>query len=41
MPKKDAIEIIYQDADILVINKPTGLSVTKDRVLVGIHCRLV
>jgi len=31
MPKKDAIEIIYQDADILVINKPTGLSVTKDR----------
>jgi len=31
MPKKDAIEIIYQDSDILVINKPTGLSVTKDR----------
>jgi 23S rRNA pseudouridine1911/1915/1917 synthase len=31
MPKKDAIEIIYQDADILVINKPTGFSVTKDR----------
>jgi RluA family pseudouridine synthase len=25
------IEIIYQDADILVINKPTGISVTKDR----------
>jgi 23S rRNA pseudouridine1911/1915/1917 synthase len=31
MSKKDAIEIIYQDADILVINKPTGISVTKDR----------
>jgi len=31
MPKKEIIEIIYQDADILVINKPTGLSVTKDR----------
>ena len=25
------IEIIYQDDDILVINKPSGLSVTKDR----------
>jgi 23S rRNA pseudouridine1911/1915/1917 synthase len=31
MAKKEAIEIIYQDADIIVINKPTGLSVTKDR----------
>jgi 23S rRNA pseudouridine1911/1915/1917 synthase len=30
MPK-DAIEIIYQDANIIVINKPTGVSVTKDR----------
>ena len=31
MPKKEVIEIIYQDADIVVVNKPTGLSVTKDR----------
>jgi RluA family pseudouridine synthase len=31
MPKKNVIEIIYQDADIIVANKPTGLSVTKDR----------
>ncbi len=30
MPKTK-IEIIYTDDDILVINKPTGLSVTKDR----------
>jgi 23S rRNA pseudouridine1911/1915/1917 synthase len=28
---KDAIEIIYQNADIMVINKPAGISVTKDR----------
>ena len=28
---KKKIEIIYQDADILVINKPSGISVTKDR----------
>lgn len=28
---KEKIEIIYEDADILVINKPTGLSVTKER----------
>ena len=34
MPAKKAqtkIEIIYHDDDILVINKPAGLSVTKDR----------
>ncbi len=30
MPKA-IIEIIYQDDDILVINKPAGVSVTKDR----------
>jgi RluA family pseudouridine synthase len=30
MPK-DTIEIIYQDDDIIVINKPAGVSVTKDR----------
>ena len=30
MPKTK-IEIIHQDNDILVINKPTGVSVTKDR----------
>jgi RluA family pseudouridine synthase len=30
MHKKD-IEIIYQDANIIVINKPAGISVTKDR----------
>jgi RluA family pseudouridine synthase len=29
--RKDNIEIIYQDSDILVINKPAGISVTKDR----------
>ena len=29
--KKQAIEIIYEDNDILVINKPSGISVTKDR----------
>lgn len=28
---KIKIEIIYQDSDILVVNKPTGISVTKDR----------
>jgi 23S rRNA pseudouridine1911/1915/1917 synthase len=31
MQKKE-IEIIYQDGNIVVINKPAGLSVTKDRV---------
>ena len=31
MFKKEVIEILYQDADIIVVNKPTGLSVTKDR----------
>jgi 23S rRNA pseudouridine1911/1915/1917 synthase len=31
MPKKEVIEILYQDENIIVINKPTGLSVTKDR----------
>jgi 23S rRNA pseudouridine1911/1915/1917 synthase len=30
MPKNE-IEIIYEDTDIIVINKPTGISVTKDR----------
>ncbi len=30
MPK-NKIETVYQDNDIIVINKPTGLSVTKDR----------
>jgi RluA family pseudouridine synthase len=29
--RKLRIEIIYQDDDALVINKPTGISVTKDR----------
>jgi RluA family pseudouridine synthase len=30
--RQDAtIEIIYQDDDIIVLNKPTGISVTKDR----------
>jgi len=29
--KKDIIDIIYQDNDIIVINKPVGVSVTKDR----------
>ncbi|MBL7107071.1 MAG: RluA family pseudouridine synthase [Phycisphaerae bacterium] len=28
---KQKIEIIYEDADILAINKPSGLSVTKER----------
>ena len=28
---KKQIEIIYQDSDVIVINKPSGLSVTKDR----------
>lgn len=28
---KKAIEIIYQNSDLVVINKPTGISVTKDR----------
>ena len=28
---KTKIEIIYQDNDIIVVNKPTGVSVTKDR----------
>jgi len=30
MPKND-IEIIYQDADLVVINKPAGISTTADR----------
>ena len=29
--QKNEIEIIYQDDNIIVINKPTGISVTKDR----------
>ncbi|MGA2092055.1 MAG: pseudouridine synthase, partial [Sedimentisphaerales bacterium] len=29
--KMAKIEIIYQDDDIIVINKPSGVSVTKDR----------
>jgi 23S rRNA pseudouridine1911/1915/1917 synthase len=29
--RKDDIEIIYEDDDIIVINKPAGVSVTKDR----------
>jgi 23S rRNA pseudouridine1911/1915/1917 synthase len=29
--RKDTIEIIYEDDDIIVINKPAGVSVTKDR----------
>jgi RluA family pseudouridine synthase len=29
--RKDDIEIIYEDSDIIVINKPAGVSVTKDR----------
>ena len=29
--RKDKIEIIYEDDNILVINKPAGVSVTKDR----------
>ena len=33
MSKRDktAIEVIYQDADIIVVNKPSGISVTHDR----------
>ena len=30
MPKEE-IEIIYQDDEIFIINKPSGISVTKDR----------
>ncbi len=29
--QKDVIEIIYEDSNIMVINKPAGVSVTKDR----------
>jgi len=29
--RKEKIEIIFEDSDILVVNKPTGVSVTKDR----------
>ncbi len=29
--QKDKIEIIYEDANLIVINKPTGISVTSDR----------
>lgn len=29
--QKQNIDIIYQDSDILVVNKPAGVSVTKDR----------
>lgn len=29
---KTQIEIIYQDDDIVVVNKPSGISVTKDRI---------
>jgi RluA family pseudouridine synthase len=29
--RKDTIEIIHEDSDIFVINKPAGVSVTKDR----------
>jgi RluA family pseudouridine synthase len=31
MKKSDKVEIIYRDDDIIVINKPCGVSVTKDR----------
>lgn len=31
MSKKDNIDIIYKDNEIIVINKPVGISVTKDR----------
>jgi 23S rRNA pseudouridine1911/1915/1917 synthase len=34
MPKKRdeaAVEIIYQDEDVLIVNKPSGISVTHDR----------
>ncbi len=29
--RKETIEIIYEDSDIIVVNKPAGVSVTKDR----------
>ena len=29
---KTQVEIIYQDDDIIVVNKPSGISVTKDRI---------
>jgi 23S rRNA-/tRNA-specific pseudouridylate synthase len=29
--REQAIEIVFQDANILVVNKPAGLSVTADR----------
>jgi len=29
--RKEAVEIIYRDDDIIVVNKPAGVSVTKDR----------
>ena len=43
--KKQKIEIIYQDQDVLVINKATGMSVTKDRsgtedILMVLHDQL-
>jgi 23S rRNA pseudouridine1911/1915/1917 synthase len=45
---KTKVEIIYQDDDILVVNKPAGVSVTKDRTgavqlkdLLGAQLRLV
>ena len=31
MPPAKKIEIVYQDDNILVVNKPSGISVTKDR----------
>ena len=31
MPKTTVVEIIYKDEDIVVINKPSGISVTADR----------
>ncbi len=31
MSKNETIEVIYQDDDVIVINKPAGVSVTKDR----------
>ena len=30
-PKKDIVQIIHQDNNLVVINKPSGVSVTKDR----------
>src|SRR4030042_414632 len=45
---KAKVEIIYEDDDIIVINKPAGVSVTKDRTgaaqlkdLLGAQLRLV